>query len=315
MSEPTDSEKQRLSELILPPAIYSGYEAAEKAGIEEEIAMRVWGAIGMAHIDPSVVAFNDRDVDALRTVAMFLKSGYPIENILVVSRLLGRVMSRVTDAQVRALVDRIGSEARTDELATGIERIVEVTPATLGYIFRRHLWAAVQHLPEGRGEEAHLMVSVGFVDLVSFSRISDEVEEKDLTALVTLFEELVLNACVEAGVRLVKSLGDAVMFVAPDADSTLRAAVAIIDRVQQHDDLPKVRAGLDFGGVVTVGGDYFGRPVNVASRITGYARAGSIMFSEGFREALTEEYDVVRLGPRRLKNLGLVSLYRLRKAP
>lgn len=320
MSAPIDDQRQVLVDMVIPQPDMTGPEASAEAGIEHEMAETIWRALGMPHVDPEVRAFSSWDVEVLKHVRIIMDLGYPMDDLITVARLMGRAMSRITDAHSRvireALVEPVlRSATNTDEVKDRIQPVIQmllsITTPILSYTYRRHLASAIQQMSATDPSELSQPLAAGFVDLVAFSRISDDLEEAELGQLLSRFEELAMGECVDAGVRLVKIVGDSAMFVAPGADAALRAAKAIIDAVESDPGLPRARAGLDFGPVLARGGDYFGRPVNVASRITAFAKPGSLVISRSFLEAVDSDLPVTRITPRRLKNVGRVSLFRV----
>jgi adenylate cyclase len=125
------------------------------------------------------------------------------------------------------------------------------------------------------------------------------------------------SAVAEPPVRLVKTIGDAVMFVSSEAEPMLAASLALIAAAEaEGDEFPWLRAGLACGSVLPQSGDYYGRPVNLASRITGVARPGSVVVDGGVREAAGEEgFAYTYIGERRLKGIdSRVKLFRARTA-
>ena len=116
-------------------------------------------------------------------------------------------------------------------------------------------------------------------------------------------------------VRLVKMVGDAAMFVSPDGEAAMSAAIDMVAAAEaEDDDFPELRAGLARGVALPRGGDWYGRPVNMAARITGIARPGSVLASEAAREAAGEGFEYSFAGERRLKGIkGEVKLFRARR--
>lgn len=308
-----DNQRARITQMILSAPKYTGPELAELAGLDFERARGLWRAMGMPEVREEERVFTDEDLEALNILSALLSGGYPPEDLITLTRLVGRAMSRITDATTRTFVERVGVEGQEipeDSVAT----MVGAAGHLFEYVYRRHLSAAIHGFDVGV-DESPLGLAVGFADLVSFSRISDDLSEEELGAIIARFEDVAMSTCVDSHVRLVKIVGDSAMFVSPDASVALEGARALVANVAMDGSLPAARAGLDFGPVLPRGGDYFGRPVNVASRIAAFAREGSVVFSGSFLDALPEGFgDVTRLRPRRLHNVGRVPLYRLGKS-
>ena len=117
-------------------------------------------------------------------------------------------------------------------------------------------------------------------------------------------------------VRFIKTIGDAVMFVCPDPLPMLDVVVKLVDAVDTDDDFPRLRAGVASGMAVSRAGDWFGSPVNVASRVTSVARPGTVLAADSVWEAIGEtgEFSGSFAGARRLKGIkNEVKLFRVRR--
>jgi adenylate cyclase len=156
---------------------------------------------------------------------------------------------------------------------------------------------------------------VGFVDLVGFTRTSSSMQTDELGRLLGRFEALSSDVITEAGGRVVKLIGDEAMLAFPTADQAAQGTIELIDACAAG-DLPSARAGLSFGQVLARGGDYFGRAVNLASRLVDVAPPDTVLVDDAFREAVGS---IVRLviepqKRKRLKGMGTVEVFRLRSA-
>jgi adenylate cyclase len=153
------------------------------------------------------------------------------------------------------------------------------------------------------------------VDLVGFTRTSRSLRTDELGRLLGRFEALVADIITEAGGRVVKLIGDEAMLVFPTADQAARGAIELVDACAAG-DLPSARAGLSLGQVLARGGDYFGRAVNLASRLVDVAPPDTVIADDAFAEAVvgTMTFVVEPQGPKRLKGLGSVDVSRLRSA-
>lgn len=300
----------------------TGIEAARLAGVDHAFAKRVWLTLGLPDVPDDEVEFDEGDVDVLRGLKLILDQGYPDDDILDVARAYGHAMSRVAHAEVRVFnkvfIAPLRAEASDEEeLGERLERIVPALLDLLGKLIdrvhRRHLAIALQEvtaLDHAGGTET---VAAGFVDLVDFSRVTQELEGEDLGDLVTRFESLAIETCVAGGAHVVKMIGDAAMFVAPDAATALRVALAVVGAVEEDDALPAARAGIDYGDVVPMSGDFFGRPVNVAARLTSFARPGTVVISEAVKEAAGVAVAASHIGRIRLHNVGQVRVFKVNR--
>ena len=155
---------------------------------------------------------------------------------------------------------------------------------------------------------------VGFVDIVGFTSLGEQVPPEELGAVVGRFERRVEDA-VRAPVRLVKTIGDAAMLVAPEPDPLVRAALDLVESPSAGQDGEQLRAGLAAGNALPRAGDWYGRPVNLASRLTAFARRGSVVTTAEVREAATGDYDWSFAGSRRFKGVeGEVRVFRVRRS-
>jgi adenylate cyclase len=119
---------------------------------------------------------------------------------------------------------------------------------------------------------------------------------------------------VEAPVTVVKTVGDAVMLVSSDTDCLIGSALDLLDAAREEgESFPQLRVGIAHGPALERAGDWFGSPVNIASRVTGVARAGSVLVTKDARDAATGEWSWSSLGERRLKGVGSKRLYRVRR--
>lgn len=298
----------------------TGPETSQRAGVPHAFAKRVWLALGLPDIPDDAVEFGASDVEALASLKLVLDQGYPEDDVLEVARAQGHALSRVAQAEVRVFNKVFIAPLReaaedADDMAAKLEAVVPALLDVLGtlidHVHRRHLAIALQDVTSldavGRTETA----AAGFVDLVDFSRVTQELEGEDLGHLVTRFESMAIETCVAAGGHVVKMIGDAVMFVAPDPAIALRAALAMVEAVERDEVLPAARAGLDYGGVVPMGGDFFGRPVNVAARLTSFARPGTVVASQALVEAAQPPVATSHIGRIRLHNVGSVRAFKV----
>ena len=177
--------------------------------------------------------------------------------------------------------------------------------------WRRQLAAALERGlgdAEAAGEVETGHLTVGFADQVGFTRLTRRMEEPELAALVERFESRSADIVVGAGGRLIKTLGDEILFVASDPVAAAEASLRLITEHQADETIPRVRIGLATGVVVTRRGDVFGTTVNLASRLTAVARPDSVLVDGVTADALAEAaaYRLRPLGPGAVRGIGLV---------
>ncbi len=304
-----------------PEPTYTGPQVAEAAGLDLEWCRHLLRALGLPDVSDDAVEFDDRDLSVLKTIRMLLDGGYSERDIVTVARTYGQSISRIGFAEARlfrqTVVDPMVDEGlsppeiheRVGEVVPGL---LDVLDTLLSTVHRRHLAVALQQVTGTNAAGPTEILAAGFVDLVGFSRLSNDVEADDLEELVSSFESMAIERSVAAGAQVVKVLGDAVMFVATSADAAVDAALHIVRGADDDTDLPPARAGLDHGRVRPLGGDYFGRPINVAARLTNFARPGTVVGSNELLNSLQRERDASRIGHVRLKGVGPVLSFKIK---
>ncbi len=265
-------------------------DVAEQSGVPLEVAEELWRLLGFAHQDDDSVAFTEADVEALRHTHALVKLGVlsPDRQAALV-RTWGRSYARLAEWQTRLLTDvALESDDPAAQLATLAEQVLPRVEALQSYVWRRHLVSAGSRLMAVESTGSPLVtMAVGFVDIVGFTSRSKELTDAQLVEWIEHFEAECSGIVVDHGGRVIKNIGDEVLFVADDlaaaADTCLLMAARGSD---EEDSFPEVRAGLAYGEVVSRLGDVFGPTVNIASRLTSIARPGTVLVDDGAHEAL-----------------------------
>lgn len=297
-------------------------EAWRRAGADEELGRALWRAMGFANLPDDAVALTELDVEALAAIHSFLEvSGISSETAIRFARLLGQSMSRVADA-LHAIVDQALAEMKMlpsgeidDVMVLAAQVVNPLIEQELSYLLRRHLYAgAVRRIAGVDLEQPE--VTVGFADVVSYTRLSGQLPESDLAELLELFEATTADLITEAGGRVIKLIGDAVLFAFDDPRPAAELALLLVESF--GGDQPDLRIGLTHGAVLSRLGDLFGPPVNLASRLVSYARPGSVLVDQAFVDVLgelggVEGVSTRSLRPRELKGIGTTPLYVLRR--
>jgi adenylate cyclase len=317
-----ESYTDRITELIIGLPKYTSDEVAELTGMSSDDAQRLWIELGFPAVDPDDRHFTDADVEVLKIVRELQRNG-AIDDDLVISmtRVLGQALSRVAYAQAENLETRPSSEqqpAGSHRLELDEDRLSEIAPILfdghferfLSYVWRRHLAEAVRHKLDGHEDDA----VVGFADLVGYSTLTNRMEPGDLPDLISDFERLATYHVSQAGGRVVKFIGDAVMFTTPNPTSAAKAGLGLRTSRLGDTALPKVRVGMAMGPVAVIEGDLFGDTVNRANRLTEVANPGTVIVDDDLGRALDDRGDLVvrPLRPRKLKGLGYVRAWVLR---
>jgi adenylate cyclase len=320
MSELPDP--RRLEELLLGGELrYTTQDAIEAAGVPEEFARQLWRALGFPHVPDGTVAFTKGDVTALAKVAGLRPAGGLDEEIVLrMVRAVGQTMARLAKWQVDILVETLtdpleppDAEALRLIMANAETHIAELEPLIV-HAWRRQLAAAGTRLLTSP-EDSKVTAAVGFADLVAFTRTSRDLDERDLARLVERFEEIASDVVAEHGGRLVKTLGDEVLFSAETARAGAEIGLSVAEAVRDDAGIPDVRVGVAYGPVLPLRGDVFGTTVNLASRLTTMARPGTILVDTGLAEELRADgaYEVARITRRRAHGLGVIQPYVLRR--
>lgn len=321
MTRPTAEDIERL--FVGPGARYTRSEVAAEAGVSSELAARLWRALGFATLADDAVAFTDADVTALRQVRTMLDTGLLDEDTAIrMGRALGQTTARLAQWQAEIMIGAMlpPEGAPTDEQISKVlevsERLLPGFEEVLVHVWRAQLAAAGTRLltiADINDEVApsRATMAVGFADLVSFTRRARELDERDLAELVEGFEARAADVVAANGARLVKTLGDEVLFTAPTPQQAAQVALELVGE--------EMRIGLAHGPVLPIMGDVFGTTVNLAARLTAIARPGTIVIDAQLADALTgfeasSGFQVVRIRRRPVRGLGMVQPYVLRRS-
>ena len=266
-------------------------EVSERADVPLEVAQELWRLLGFAHQPDDAVAFTEADVEALQHTRELIELGIlSADRQAALVRTWGRSFARLAEWQTRLLTDVALESA--DPVAQVTDLASEVLPrvsALQDYVWRRHLASAGARLmaSDAAGSDTS-QLAVVFVDIVGFTSRSKELTEAELVQWIEYFEAECSGLVVDHGGRVIKNIGDEVLFVDEDLSGAAEAALTMAARgADPDDDFPEVRAGLAYGDVVSRLGDVFGPTVNIASRLTSIARPGSVLIDRGAHDVLT----------------------------
>jgi adenylate cyclase len=305
---------------------YTFAEACARADFDLEIARSLWRALGFPAPPPDERLFRDEDVEAIITLRRQLEStmtsvGQNYEQLLQYVRVVGGSLAKIAEVQsdlvVSAVRERRQAEVPDDEIATQTTESLDWSRLSrlFDYALRLQLRASARRKltasnPAAIGAED---LAVGFVDLVGYTALSQELEQEELGALVTRFEELAYDTVAEHAGRVVKTIGDEVMFVAVEIADAAQIALRLTERSAVDEILPEARAGLAAGTALAQEGDYYGAVVNLASRLVELARPGTVLASSEVRDALADDPAFVwhRLRSRRIRDIGRVEVWAL----
>lgn len=334
-SEIENAEKDGyLALLVLDRAIMPGarrytiLELAQRAGTDLTTAKKVWRAIGFPDLPDTLPAFTDDDVNTLksflRTFTQQWVLDWTIDRALpqarVVSASLARIADTITDEIARSFREAAMSGMSDEDIAELVaDRInIDDIAELLVHVYRLQLRAAVWRRLANTARDAPgtVTLAVGFVDLVGYTALSQMLDDEELAQLVQRFGDVTHDTVTAAGGRIVKTIGDAIMFITDTARTAAEIALRLTEQTAGDELLPQTRAGLAYGGVLSREGDYFGPVVNLASRLTEIARPGSALISTELADALgsTPEFRLRRIPSRRIRDIGKVEVFRLERS-
>ncbi|WP_406374272.1 adenylate/guanylate cyclase domain-containing protein [Streptomyces sp. NBC_00647] len=289
----------RLEGLILgAERRYTPFQAARSAGVSMELASRFWRAMGFADIGQAK-ALTEADVLALRRLAGLVEAGLLSEAMAVqVARSTGQTTARLAEWQIDSFLEGLTEPpepgmTRTEVTYPLIELLLPELEEFLVYVWRRQLAAATGRVVQAADDEEMVdrRLAVGFADLVGFTRLTRRMEEEELGELVEAFETTAADLVAAHGGRLIKTLGDEVLYSADDAGVAAEIALRLIETMANDETMPELRVGIAFGTVTTRMGDVFGTTVNLASRLTSIAPRDAVLVDGAFAEELTRTGD------------------------
>jgi len=311
--------------LLGGPPIYTLEEFAAHAGVEVGVARQYWRSLGFPDVPRAEKWFTQDDVTALRGLAETVNSNdVSVRASQDLVRGLGHSMDRLVLWQVEALVQDASSRFDLDDVSARLvvlDRLVELSPLLreqLDYVWRRQLLALLGRIDRdlsraGRqgAEEDQLPLerAIGFIDIVSYTTRSADLTPSGLASLVQDFESAARDVVARYGGRVVKTIGDAVLFVADDLPAGARVATALA-QVMGAQDLP-VRGAVVWGRLLSRSGDVFGPVVNLASRLTDLAAPQEILMDDVSAAVLQglpagREFDFVHREAADVQGLGEV---------
>ena len=294
----------RIEELILGgPRRYTLDELLAKTEMDPDLAARLWRSMGFAEVAADEVVFTDGDRDALRQLEHLRAAGIVPPDIQeAITRTVGQAMAGLADWQVEMLYQLLDSgPAEVDEsqiLDLG-SRVLPLLQKMQNYVWRRHLAAAAGRLLTTQPEESeNRTLVVGFADMVGFTRTTRRLTPLELTTLIDRFQAVATEVVGSQHGRVVKTVGDEVLFVTERPADGAEIALQLVERLDDEESLPELRIGLAVGSVVTRFGDVYGEVVNIASRLTTHAKPGRILIDRNLASAL-EHDDRYRVRHRR----------------
>jgi adenylate cyclase len=305
---------------------YTPREVAEISGVDLDLLRRFSAALGVPYGDADEPRGTEADLEAARRMKAFRDAGLPEDGMLQVARTIGMGTARIAEANRELVLRSLAQPGDTESdlamrLAATAEYMMPLLGPTVVHALQANMLEQIRRDVIGAANLASgeiggaVELTICFADLVEFTRLGEEIAPEELGLVAGRLEEMT-TAVVEPPVRLVKTIGDAVMLVSTEAEPLVAAALALIAAAEaEGEEFPWLRAGLASGPTLPQAGDYYGRSVNLASRITGAARPGSVVLDTATREVAGEGFAYTYIGERRLKGIdGRTKLFRARAA-
>lgn len=288
-------EPQELVELLEaylmggPPTL-TRLELVEAAGVDLSVAQARWKSLGFTEVGDFVPAFTQADLDALRMTQELHEMGFvepEEENALI--RTLGRNFARLAEWQLLLLGNIVDPRTHgVGEMTAVIDEVVPRIEALQTYVWRRHLVNVASRMLLAPDQDDPAIV-VGFADIVGYTRQSRSMTQEELGRLVEDFEAAALQIMTENGGRIIKTIGDEVMFVVDDPLDAAEIGLRLLELHQYDESFPQLRVGLAYGRVLRRLGDVFGPTVNIAARLTSVAAPGKALVDRELAEAVAED--------------------------
>ncbi|MFN8037905.1 MAG: adenylate/guanylate cyclase domain-containing protein [Acidimicrobiales bacterium] len=305
---------------------YTTDEVRAIAGDDWELNQQLWRAMGFPEAEGDAALFSDLDVQlATSALADLAKVGLDGAMVVQQTRVIASAMATIAEAIIDVVTTELTTvpadgDAYQDELCARVQLMdLGIVEPILDYVLRRQIVDALERRLAGERPDAgsdHQILTVGFADLAGFTRLSRKLDAPQLARLVRRFDGTVRDVVAEGGGKVVKTIGDAVLFTALDVGAAADMALDVVAHLEHEADVPPVRVGLDTGPVIVMGGDCFGPTVNRASRISGEARAGAVVVSPSVHDGLVDRAGLVMksIGNHHLKGIGPTALWVLRRA-
>lgn len=316
--------------LFETPAVFTREQVAEQSGVDPAVSVRLWRALGFPDVPDGAPAFTEESIAVLRTLQQRVEAWFmrrndtevdAVETLVQQVRALSGGFARVAEVLSDSIIDSVESarEAGLDDETIAAIYTENLEWGSLSRLFdfvlRLQMRDAVwRKLAIDDVSATRPMLSVGFLDLVGYTALSQELEDDELGALLSRFEELTHDTIAELGGRLVKTIGDEVMFVSEAPEVSARIALRLTERTGDDAMLPDARAGIAFGSVVAREGDYFGSVVNLAHRLVEVAYPGTVLVSEELHDAIKRDprFGWGRSRDRKIRDIGRVGTWPLR---
>jgi adenylate cyclase len=274
-------------------------DAVDETGLDAALIERFWTSIGLA--PASLDALTDEDLEALRYVESVLDAGFPLVAFLQLCRVYGQALSQIADAEVRLfhlyvheplMREGVPGLQMAEEMQELARDLLPLASPLMDYVHRRFLQHFVaqdtvghmeEELEEADIERGRVRVAIAFADLAGYTRFTEEEGEEQALSLVERFVESVTNTLPDDA-RVVKTIGDEVMVVGNDVQALVDWAVGFVSLFEER---PAPRIGMHWGNALYRDGDYFGREINLTSRVVARARGGEVLVTDSVVDSVS----------------------------
>ena len=309
--DPLDRLARMIDEVVLPGSdLYTLDEVSARAGTDPDLSRRLWRALGFADPGPEDRIGGEADVLALQAALESTDTPDGVETLIRQTRVMSAAIARVADLwvdQIRAALDS-GELDRIEDSAEAFSD-QERFKWLIDYIHRRLFAASLRRELANRTAGTGTEQTAVFADLVGYTTLTERLGPLELSELIGAFEAIAYDTVAEHGGRLVKTIGDEVLFASDGPARAVDTAIDLLERARA-DGLPPLRAGLDHGPAVWFEGDLFGPTVNRAARLVAEAPVGALAVSGGFAASVPDRRWTV-LGTRDLKGVGSLEVHAL----
>ncbi|WP_415949648.1 adenylate/guanylate cyclase domain-containing protein [Streptomyces sp. KLOTTS4A1] len=300
--------------------IHTRADIVAKSGVPPERTHEIWRALGFPLVDDDAVSFTDADVAALLVGERLIAAGLITEDSeTMMTRALGQHLSRLAEWQVHTLwawlMEHTDDRLDGDTLAEAVEALLPELELLQNHVWRRHLAAYAQRvLTTAEDRPQTRPQAVGFTDMVGYTRLTRGLGITELGQLLDRFETWTAGVVADGGGRVVKTVGDEVLYVCDTVQAA--AEIALELSAPTDPDLPEVRTGLAHGPVLGRFGDVYGPAVNIAARLTSVARPGTVLVDTSFALGLAgaEQYALRALRPVSVRGYSRLRPVVLRRA-
>jgi adenylate cyclase len=306
---------------------YTRDEVADKSGVDGETLEQIWRALGLPVAEPGERMFGEADIEAARRLKLFFDAGLPRDGVMETARVMGSAMSQVADVTRRLVGTAFLREGDTERdaglrFAEAASRLGPLIGPGLEHLYGVHMREQLRHdvIYQAELETGKVIgtqeVAVCFADLVDFTKLGERVPPEEVGSVAGRLADLAGDVA-ERPVRLIKTIGDGAMLVSPEPPALVEAALSLVEAADaEGESFPPMRSGIAFGQALHRRGDWYGRPVNLASRVCDVARPGSVLATREVRDATTDGIHWSAAGRKRVKGVREpVAVYRARREP